>query len=88
VARQAFLQAQEFPQKRLAVLGEVREIDATLRAADRGHQRDRQDAEQFSPLGVPPPRVGDLPKRLDQRCHRLLRSGTNGRIQFKPKEKP
>jgi hypothetical protein len=88
VARQALLQAQEFPQKRLAVLGEVREIDATLRAADRGHQRARQDVEQRVPLGVPPPRGGELPKLLDQRCHRLLRSGTNGRIQIKPKEEP
>ena len=32
VARQAILQAQEFPQQRLAVLGEFREVDAALRA--------------------------------------------------------
>ena len=67
VARQAILQAQEFPQQRLAVLGELGEVDAALRAADRGDQRDRQDVEQLVPLRIAAPRVGDLSKRVDQR---------------------
>ena len=66
VARQAILQAQEFPQQRLAVLGELGEVDAALRAADRRDQRDRQDVEQLVPLRIAPPRVGDLSKRVDQ----------------------
>ena len=66
VAGQAILQAEEFPEQRLAVRGELGEVDAALRAADRGHQRDRQDVEQRVPLGIAPPRVGDLSKGVDQ----------------------
>ena len=67
MARQAILQAEEFPQERLAVLGELGEVDAALGAADRGDQRDRQNVQQLVPLRVAPPRVGDLSKRVDQR---------------------
>ena len=66
VAEQTILQAEEFPEPRLAVRGELGEVDAALRAADRGHQRDRQDVEQRVPLGIAPPRVGDLSKGVDQ----------------------
>jgi hypothetical protein len=61
VARQTVLQAQEFLQERLAILGELSEVDATLGATDRGDERDRQIVEQRVPLRIPPPRVGDLP---------------------------
>jgi hypothetical protein len=86
MARQAIPEAQEFPQQRRAVLGELGEVDAALRAAHRGDQRDRQDVEQFMPLRIPPPRVGNLSKRVDQ--GHGSSSGTHGRIQINPGGKP
>jgi len=74
VARQAVLQAQEFPQERLPILRELREVHAALRPADRRHQRDRQDIEQLVALRIPPPRVGDLSKRVDQSHGFLLQN--------------
>ena len=46
VARQPILQAQEFAEQRLTVIGELREVHTTLRAADRRHQRDRRNVQQ------------------------------------------
>jgi hypothetical protein len=73
VARQAILEAQKFPQQRLAVLGELGEVHAALRPADRGDQRDRQDVEQLVALRIAPTRVGDLSERVDQRHASSLR---------------
>ena len=87
MAGQAILQAEEVPQQHLAVLGELGEVDAALRAADRGDQRDRQDVEQLVPLGIAPPRVGDLSKGVDQR-HASSTKGNIGRIQISPRGKP
>ena len=86
MARQAIPEAQEFPQQRLAVLGELGEVDAALRAADRGDQRDRQNVEQFMPLRIPPPRVGDSSERVDQGHVSSIQR--HGRIQIRPGGKP
>lgn len=86
VARQAILQAQELPEQRLSVLGELGEVHAALGAADRRHQRDRQDVEQLKPLRIPPPRVRDLSKRVDQRHASSF--GRHGRIRIRPRGKP
>ena len=86
MARQAILQAEEFPEQRLAVLGELGKVDAALRPADRRDKRDRQDVEQLVPLCIPPPRVRDLSERVDQ--GHVSSSGRHGRIQISAREKP
>ena len=87
MARQAILEAQELPQQRLPIHGELGEVDAALCATDRRHQRDRQDVQQLVPLRIAAPRVGNLPQTVDQTCHRSL-LGTNGRIQIILKGNP
>ena len=66
MAGQAIPEAEEFPEQRLAVLRELGEVDAALRAADRGDERDRKDVEQIVALGIASPRVGDPSKGVDQ----------------------
>jgi hypothetical protein len=53
VARQAILKMQKLPEKLLPILGEVREFDATLAAADRRRQRVRQHFKKIVPRALP-----------------------------------
>ena len=72
VARQAILKMQKLPEKLLPILGEVREFDATLAAADRRRQRDRQNLKQIMPRRIAGARVGNFAQNRDQTTHRFL----------------
>ncbi len=72
MARQAILQPQEFSKKPLPVLGEIGKLDAALTAANRRHQRHRQNLQQIVPRRVARPRIRNLTQNREQHSHREL----------------
>ena len=69
VARDAALQAQKTPQKRLLGAPEQGHVDAAFSAAQGGRQRDQQDLQQIVALGIAAARVRQIPETGPKPLH-------------------
>ena len=61
MARQAGLKTRKLTQKTLPIPGEIRKVHATVAAAHRPHQRNRQNVHKIVATRIPKPRVGNIP---------------------------
>src|SRR4051794_19823134 len=69
MAWQPARQFEELAEQRLAVAGKVGEINAALRAANRGDQRDCQHIKQFVAPGIARARIWQSRHLRPDRCH-------------------